>query len=126
MLHRPFAPARTAFMALAVIAAAVLLFRPVCELWLAHLGAASGGTIVVAPLEGHGGSDVPCCVNVSDPNLAAPLQTASGGPASLEIATPLFLLAAVLNPVLAERAHRLRAPPPAPSSFYLRSTRILR
>lgn len=127
IVHRPMTSLPRTFAALAVVAAAVLLLRPVCELWLAHLGAAPGGTMVVAPLESHGGGGVQCCASASDPNLTAPLQAASGGlPASLEFAVAVFIVAAVLRAALAAKVHSLRAPPPAPSSFYLRSTRILR
>lgn len=112
-------------MALAAMALAFVLLRPVCELWFGHanLGGAAFGTASV-PGADH---QAQCCSSVSDGNLTASLTAALGGAErspGFAAAAPLAFVFGI--PVLARQLHSLRAPPPGPSSYYLRSARILR
>ena len=120
---------RNLFAVLAVLAVALVLLRPACELWFSHVGAIAGQaqSEMLAPVAGQGDADVPCCATVSDPSSTFPLQAAPG---NVQATQGLALAGFFVVPTgiaLALRPSRwLRAPPRTPQSFYLRSARILR
>ena len=120
------------FVALAAIALAFVLLRPVCELWFGHASPGGAGALgtqtVLGTASAHsGGGSVQCCASVSDGNLAASLTAALGGSDRSPGFTPVAPIAFVIGiSAVARQLHSLRSPPPIPSSFYLRSARILR
>lgn len=130
MVNRPLTVPRTAFLVLALVAATLLSLRSVCDQWFTHFASAAvvvhaGNSVSGALL--HHDPAVQCCVSVSDPNLSAPLQAASGGLQAPQGLVPAVLSAAVASTaILARQLRWLRAPPRSPQSFYLRSARILR
>lgn len=132
MLHKPLSISQGAFLALAVMAAALLLLRPVCDLWFAHAGtgAAPAHTETFAagaPVEHGSAPAAQCCASASDGKLVAPLQAAPGGPTVSQGFAATALVAVVTGTAaLVRELHWLRAPPRNPQSFYLRSTRIAR
>lgn len=118
-------------MALAAIALAFILLRPVCEIWFGHAnrgGAALGTQMALGTASAHGADDsVQCCSSVSDGNPAASLTATLGGAERSPGFTPAAPLTFVIGTsIIARQLHSLRAPPPGQSSFYLRSARILR
>jgi len=132
MLHKRWSIPRGALAALALVAAALLLLRPACDLRFAHAGAGAAPThartfAVSAPIE-HGGAPAEqCCASAGYTNLVAPLQAAPGGPVGSQGLVPAALFAVVAGTAMLARQSRwLRAPPRSPQSFYLRSTRIVR
>lgn len=129
MTNRITPAKRNLFVALVVLAVALVLLRPACELWFSHIGAIAGQaqSEMLAPLAGHGGIDAQCCASVSDPGSTFPLQAAPGNSQATH-GLPLtgFLVAAAGTALALSRPHWLRAPPRTPQSFYLRSARILR
>ncbi|MBI2751907.1 MAG: hypothetical protein HYX46_00080 [Betaproteobacteria bacterium] len=121
---------RGLFVALAVMAVALVLLRPACGLWSSHhfgAGAWVAEALAVGAPDENGDPSAQCCSSVSDPNLTAPLQAASGGlQASQGFAAVALLAILVIAATLPRQLHWLRAPPRSPQSFHLRSARILR
>lgn len=120
---------RSLFTALAVLAVALVLLRPACELWFSHGGAIAGPAQgeVLAPAAGQGHVDLQCCASVSDPSSTFPLQATAGGVQATQGLSPAVFFVITTGIALASRLPRwLRAPPRTPQSFYLRSARILR
>jgi len=115
------------FVALAAIAVAFVLLRPACALGSWHRSAASAATTAysIGVPHDHGGSSVQCCASVSEPNFGAVLNA---GAQALEEASAGIVLSALAvgSALLGAHAHRLRAPPPIPRSYYVRSARLLR
>ena len=132
MVQMPLSVPRRVFVTLALVAAALLLLRPVCDLWIAHAGRsaapAHADTFAVgAPTEHGSAPAVQCCASASEANLVAPLHVSLGGSEASQAMAPPVLVAVVTGTVvLARQLHWLRAPPRTPQSFYLRSTRIAR
>ncbi|MDH4324013.1 MAG: hypothetical protein OEW90_07730 [Betaproteobacteria bacterium] len=119
---------RRVFLALAALALLAVLLRPACEAWFAHVGgaAAHAATQVAAGPLGHDG-DPHCCANVSDAQRIAPLLALAGGLKAPKGVAPAALGAVIAGIAVSTRQlHWLRAPPRLPTSFYLRSARILR
>ena len=130
-MTRRFTPAgRNLFAVLAVLAVALVLLRPACELWFSHVGAVAGTVQdgLLAASAGHGDAEVPCCATVSDPNSTTPLQAGLGNATQFPqgLAAASFFIVAAGTAALLWQPRWLRAPPHTPQSFYLRSTRILR
>jgi len=119
---------RRVFLALAALALLAVLLRPACEAWFAHGGTAAGDAvaqIIGGPL-GHD-DDPQCCANISDAQQRAPLLALTGGLKAPVGIAPAALTAVITGIAVSSRQlHWLRAPPPLPKSFYLRSARILR
>ncbi len=132
MLHNALSVPRKVFVALALVAAALLLLRPVCGQWIAQAGAGAGSAhagafAVGAPIDHGGAPAAQCCANAGDSNLIAPLQAAPAAPEASQGIAPAALLAIVAGTaILSRQSQWLRAPPRSPQSFYLRSTRIVR
>jgi len=132
MLHKRWSIPRGALAALALVAVALLLLRPACDLRFAHAGAGAAPThaqtfAVSAPIE-HGGAPAEqCCASAGYTNLVAPLHAASGAQEGSQGLVPAALVAVVAGTaILSRQSQWLRAPPRSPQSFYLRSTRITR
>lgn len=73
----------------------------------------------------NGGASVQCCASVSDPGFGAVLNAVAQVLEESSVSAVSFAVV-TSNALLAARVHRLRAPPPNPYSYYVRSARILR
>lgn len=132
MLNSSTSARRSVFVVLAAIALMAVLARPMCDLWVAHLGtgatAAHAATPnVMASFSYDGNSAEQCCASISDPHHIVPFEAVSGAtkfPQGLGPATFVAVLTATA--IVARQLHWLRAPPRSLQSFYLRSARILR
>ncbi len=113
-------------------AAALMLIRPVCELWHAG-GAANASELLTASTsdETAGASEhvaLPCCPDAGDRGVISVVQAAAfGNPFdSVPLAPPFVPIAAILVTFALQAIPWRRALPRTPRSFYLRSARILR
>lgn len=122
---------RNALAVLAIFAAALVLARPVCELWHAHVGAEAHATWVAggeAPYDGGAPTSL-CCPYVVDTGGAMAMQAAwTGGTMDWQppAFAPVVLAAAAAQALVVRQAHWRPSLPRAPRSFYLRSARIRR
>jgi hypothetical protein len=117
----------------AVLAALLLLLRPLCDVWAAgHVPAeAASGVHSSALADTHGGNPhdgEPCCASLGDTVLANP---GDAGPiaAAGDTQTAIAVAASVPARYVAAAISSLRKPPgvPPPSlSYYARSARIQR
>lgn len=129
MTKRINSTGRSLFATLALVAVALVLLRPACELWFSHVGAIAGQaqSEMLATAAGHSDIDVRCCATVSDPSSTFPLQVAPGSVQATQGSSLAgFFVVATGTALALWQPHWLRAPPRTPQSFYLRSTRILR
>jgi hypothetical protein len=124
----PAPRAHRAWMAPALVALALLLLRPLCELGLggqaafAHAGA---GHVAAAQSDAGGEPAAICCAKIKDGVVLKPADAVSlaGG------ALGAVLLLAIVAPRGIARGASARpafVPPPERSSYYARSARILR
>lgn len=121
---------RNALAALAILAAMLVLVRPVCELWHTHAGAVDVHAAAwVAGEETPDDTGTPsslCCPYVGDTGAAMAMQAAwTGGSIDWQPQAPITL-AAVALAFIVRRTHWRRPLPRTPQSFYLRSARIRR
>ena len=119
---------RGLLVALAAITVMFVLLRPACALWNSHHSGAGAPLAAGFPVDGSHASGEPsaqCCATVSDPSLGAVLHAANDvldGSTATVASFAVFAGSALLGRAL----QRLRAPPPNPRSYYVRSARILR
>lgn len=123
----------SAFAALAVLAAVLVLVRPICELWHAHAGAAADVHTATWVLGGEVPDDAGtpaalCCLYVGDTGAAGAMQAAwRGGSIDWQPQAPASItLAAVASAFIVRRLYWRWPLPRTPHSFYLRSARIRR
>ena len=128
MSNRLNCVSRSLLVALAAIAVVFVLLRPACALWNSHhsgAGAPLAGAFSMDGSHASGESSTQCCATVSDPSLGAVLHVANevlDGSTAAAVPFAVFTGTALLGRQLL----RLRAPPPHPRSYYVRSARILR
>lgn len=123
---------RSALAALAILAAVLVLVRPICELWHIHAGAvdvhaAAWAAGDVAP-DDAGTPAALCCPYAGDTGAAGAMQAAwTGGSIDWQPQAPASItLAAVALVFIVRRAYWRRPLLRTPQSFYLRSARIRR
>jgi hypothetical protein len=123
---------RNALAALAILAAVLVLVRPICELWHAHAGAvdvhAAAWVVGEAAPDDTGTPAALCCPYVVDTGAAMAMQAAwTGGSIDWQPQAPASItLAAVALAFIVRRTYWRRPLLRTPQSFYLRSARIRR
>ena len=124
---------RVAAMAIILVAAALVLLRPLCESWGAGTTSHASGlehaamSTVVADAHTDGTSDDACC-SFGDTGVVSSVRDMNfGGSGDFPSPVPPLVAAAfIVLSVVAPPVFRRRSPPRTPQSYYLRSARILR
>lgn len=118
---------------LAVLAALLLLLRPLCDVWAAGHAHADAGSAVQwsASADTHGANPhdgEQCCASLGDAVLAIPGDTGpftTAGDAQAAIAAFAWIPAHYVTTAM-PRLHRPPAVPPPSLSYYARTARIQR
>ena len=129
----PTARQRRWWVALAIVALALLSLRPACEAWLSHWSMGNGGQHAAAvhghvhSATAHAPHEEPCCGSIEAFALVKPADMLPSQTKQTPSVAILKSVRAVL-PAAAPLLHALTASviPPGSLPFYVRSTRILR
>ena len=120
-------------LALATLALASLLLRPICDFALTaagHGGAAPAVTVIEHGVAGHAGPAMPqseaCCTSAADETLLKSAEPLIASLPDVPLGAAFFLLAALPLFASSRTPARFCLAAPPERSFYARSARILR